>query len=141
MTGLIVLAVALAATAAVAVLMRRTNGRFAAASARDDRPRLTAGQIGAALGESATLVQFSTEFCSPCRATRVLLTDIAATEPGVVTVEIAAEEHLDLVRELDVRRTPTVLVLDASGAVVTRSSGLPRREQVLAALHETSSGR
>lgn len=138
MTGLIVLAAALVATAAVAVLMRRTNGRFARTSASDDRPRLSPEQLGTALGEAATLVQFSTEFCSPCRATRALLTDIAATEPGVVTVELDAEQHLDLVRDLDVRRTPTVLVLDASGAVTTRSSGLPRREQVLEALGGTS---
>ena len=138
MTGLIVLAAALAATAAVAALMRRSNGRFAASSAPDDRPRLSAERLGADLGESATLVQFSSEFCSPCRATRVLLTDIATSEPGVVTVELDAEQHLDLVRELDVRRTPTVLVLDASGAVVTRSSGLPRREQVLEALRGAS---
>lgn len=141
MTGLIVLAVALAATAVVAVLMRRTNGRFSTTSTRDDRPRLSGDRIGARLGESATLVQFSTEFCSPCRATRVLLTDIAATEPGVVTVELDAEQHLDLVRELDVRRTPTVLVLDPAGVVTTRSSGLPRRDQVLAALRETTLAR
>ncbi|KRC67046.1 thioredoxin [Aeromicrobium sp. Root236] len=102
---------------------------------------MTAADIGAELGERATLVQFSSAFCSPCRATRVLLNDIAAKVDGVTTVDIDAEEHLDMVRRLGILRTPTVLVLDAEGAVSTRASGLPRREQVLAALGQAVSER
>ena len=64
----------------------------------------------------------------------VLLTDIASKVHGVVTVDIDAEEHLEMVRRFGIMRTPTVLVLDAEGVVSTRASGLPRREQVLAAL-------
>ncbi|MRJ75185.1 thioredoxin [Aeromicrobium sp. SMF47] len=112
--------------------MRWKNGRFSQVA--DDREVMTPDQIGAPLGERATLVQFSSAFCSPCRATRVLLADIASKVDGVTTVEIDAEEHLDLVREMGIMRTPTVLVLDARGAVTTRASGLPRREQVMAAL-------
>jgi hypothetical protein len=44
------------------------------------------------------------------------------------------------VRRLNILRTPTVLVLDAGGSIVTRASGLPRREQVLAALGTAVSG-
>lgn len=137
MTGIVVLLVALVVAGLVAVAMRWKNGRFAGAAASDDRELLTAAQIGAPLGERATMVQFSSAFCSPCRATRVLLTDIAAKVSGVVTVEIDAEEHLQMVRDLDIMRTPTVLILDAAGAVTTRASGLPRRDQVLAALDRT----
>jgi thiol-disulfide isomerase/thioredoxin len=136
-TGLVVLAVALVATLAIALVLRWRNGRFASAAPVDDRERLTAGQLGVPLGERATLVQFSSAFCAPCRATRVVLADVAAAVPGVVTVDIDAEEHLQLVRDLGIMRTPTVLVLDASGAVTTRASGLPRRDQVLAALDRT----
>jgi thiol-disulfide isomerase/thioredoxin len=143
-TGLVVLGVALVASAGVALLMRWKNGRFAvpvAASADDGRERLTADQIGAPLGERATLVQFSSAFCSPCRATRVVLADVASSTPGVVTVDIDAESHLQLVRDLSVMRTPTVLVLDAAGTVTTRASGLPRREQVLAAVERAVTSR
>lgn len=140
MTGALVLLAALAATVIVALALRWKNGRFAAPAA-DGRERLTAEQIGAPLGDRATLVQFSSSFCSPCRATRVLLLDVVAGETGVVTVEINAEEHLALVRELDIMRTPTVLVLDASGAVTTRASGLPRRDQVMSALRQASPAR
>lgn len=90
----------------------------------------------ARLGERATLVQFSSAFCAPCRATRRVLGDVAGAVPGVVHLEIDAEHHLDLVRRLDVLRTPTTLVLDATGHEVTRASGAPRKEQVVAALGE-----
>ena len=143
MTGPVLLGVALVATVAVALLMRWKNGRFSAAVEDEDDDtveRLTAEQIGAPLGERATLVQFSSAFCSPCRATRVVLADVAASAPGVVTVDIDAESHLQLVRDLSVMRTPTVLVLDAHGAVTTRASGLPRREQVLAAVDRAVAG-
>jgi thiol-disulfide isomerase/thioredoxin len=98
-------------------------------------PRLSTADLGGAdLGERATLVQFSSAFCQPCRATRRVLADVAAVVPGVVHVEIDAEANLDLVRRLDVLRTPTTLVLDGDGRVTTRASGQPRKEQVLAAL-------
>ena len=86
------------------------------------------------LGERATLLQFSSAFCAPCRATRRILTDVAEVVPGVAHVEVDAEHHLDLVRRVGVLRTPTTLVLDADGVEVTRAAGAPRKEQVLQAL-------
>ena len=86
------------------------------------------------LGERATLLQFSSAFCAPCRATRRVLADVAAVVPGVEHVEVDAEHHLELVRRLGVLRTPTTLVLDAHGQEVTRATGALRKEQVIAAL-------
>ena len=86
------------------------------------------------LGERATLLQFSSAFCAPCRATRRVLSDVAEVVPGVTHVEVDAEHHLELVRRLGVLRTPTTLVLDADGQEVTRASGALRKEQVIAAL-------
>ena len=88
----------------------------------------------ATLGEKATLLQFSSAFCAPCRATRRTLTEVAEVVPGVEHLEVDAEHHLDLVRALGVMRTPTTLILDATGREVTRATGAPRKEQVLAAL-------
>lgn len=102
----------------------------------NDGKRLGAAELGGALGERATLVQFSSAFCAPCRATRRLLGEVAAMVPGVTHVEIDAEAHLDLVRELEILITPTVLVLDASGRVVRRAAGQPRKADVIAALGE-----
>ena len=99
----------------------------------------TWGQLGEAVarvepGERATLVQFSSAFCAPCRATKRILGDVADVVPGVVHVEIDAEHHLEVVRRLGILRTPTTLILDASGREVSRAAGAPRKEQVLSAL-------
>jgi thiol-disulfide isomerase/thioredoxin len=85
-------------------------------------------------GERATLVQFSSAFCAPCRATKRILGDVAGVVPGVVHVEIDAEHHLEVVRRLGVLRTPTTLILDGTGHEIARAAGAPRKEQVLSAL-------
>lgn len=97
-------------------------------------PRIGAAVPSASFGERATLVQFSSAFCAPCRATRRTLAGVAEAVPGVTHVEIDAERHLELVRELGILRTPTTIVLDRAGREVTRASGAPRTEQVLAAI-------
>jgi thiol-disulfide isomerase/thioredoxin len=81
-------------------------------------------------------VQFSSAFCAPCRATRRVLEQVASQVEGVRHVEIDAESNLDLVRRLDVRKTPTVFVLDSGGTVVRRAVGQPRLPDVVAALGE-----
>ncbi len=96
-----------------------------------------AADIGDDLGSRATLVQFSTAFCRPCGATRATLAHVASDTPGVAHVEIDAEANLELVRRLDVRQTPTTLVLDQVGKVIARASGAPRVGQVRAALPAT----
>lgn len=97
--------------------------------------QLSAARLGAGrLGERATLVQFSSAFCQPCRATRRTLSEVSAMVPGVSHLEVDAEAHLELVRELDIVRTPTVLVLDAVGRIVRRATGQPRKADVIAAL-------
>ncbi|MFI0431675.1 MAG: TlpA family protein disulfide reductase [Candidatus Nanopelagicales bacterium] len=137
MTGLYVLLAVVVAAAAFGFYRKRTDGRVtsapASASAAPER-LLTAETLGRPLGEQATLVQFSSAFCSPCRATRRILTDIGATVPGVEFIEVDAEEHLDLVRAVGVTRTPTVFLLDAEGDVRNRVVGQPRKDDVLAAL-------
>ena len=95
---------------------------------------LTASIIGGDLGSRATLVQFSSAFCTPCRATRTLLENIVADLSDVRHVEIDAETNLELVRKLDIRSTPTTLILNSSGVEVGRAIGAPKRDQVFAAL-------
>ena len=90
--------------------------------------------IGAELGSRATLLQFSTVFCGPCRATRLLIQDVTADMADVAHVEIDAEANLDLVRKLDIRSTPTTLFLDSRGHEVGRAMGAPKRDQVIKAI-------
>jgi thiol-disulfide isomerase/thioredoxin len=95
---------------------------------------LTSAIIGGELGSRATLVQFSSAFCTPCRATRTLLENVVAELSDVRHVEIDAETNLELVRKLDIRSTPTTLILNSYGIEVGRAVGAPKRDQVLAAL-------
>lgn len=146
MIGVWVLLGAVVLAVVVAVAKRALDGRFrttgaAAATgegedavAASSAESLDAAEIGGELGERLTFVQFSSSFCSPCRATRALLTDVVRTRDGVEHVEVDAESNLELVRRLNILRTPTVLVVDPAGTVVGRASGLPRREQVEAVL-------
>ena len=142
-TGQWVLLVAVAAALGLGAYRAWVDGRFrgvttasAAGSTESAEPvSVLAGTAYAdAVGERATLLQFSSAFCAPCRVTRHTLADVAARVPGVAHVEVDAEHHLELVRALGVLRTPTTLVLDAHGREATRAAGAPRREQVLAAL-------
>jgi thiol-disulfide isomerase/thioredoxin len=135
MTGLVVCVAVLAAASAFGVLHRRRSGRVRVRG-RDDGKRLGAAELGEELGERATLVQFSSAFCAPCRATRRVLGEVAGLVLGVRHVEIDAEDNLELVRRLDILKTPTVLVLDAHGHVVRRATGQPRKADVIAALGE-----
>ena len=152
--GLVVSACVLLAATAFGFAWRARNGRVRATAPRSaafaiaggpaawlaaEQPaspasELTADDIGAPLGGRATLVQFSSAFCAPCRATRRILSDVASMVDGVSHVEIDAESRLDLVRRLDVRRTPTTFVLGPGGEITHRASGQPRKADVIAAL-------
>jgi thiol-disulfide isomerase/thioredoxin len=145
--GLIALAVALLAATAFGLWWQRRSGRFrpgrpasaaaVAAPVTAGRPQgetLTEADLGAGLGRRATLVQFSTAFCAPCRPTRQILAQVADMVDGVTHVEIDAAERLDLTRRFRVNSAPTILVLDPDGVVVKRAVGLPRKADVIAAL-------
>ena len=113
---------------------QRTRGKVKSNSSRASNRAITSSDIGIDLGSRVTLVQFSSAFCTPCRATRALLTDITADLSDVKHVDIDAEKNLELVRRLDIRSTPTTLVLDKSGVEVGRAVGAPKRAEVLATL-------
>jgi thiol-disulfide isomerase/thioredoxin len=144
--GLIVSACVLAVATGLGLFWQRRNGRVsrvsqasgvgevAAVPAVPTASALTRDDLGASLGNRATLVQFSSAFCAPCRATRRVLTEVAEMVDGVSHVEIDAESRLDLVRRLGVRRTPTTIVLGPDGQITHRASGQPRKADVIAAL-------
>jgi thiol-disulfide isomerase/thioredoxin len=134
-----VLVAALVVTGAAAWWLRARNG-----SVREDVARTPA--VFARLGVNPadadlTVVQFSTAFCGPCRATKARLQQLQATRPGLAVVQVDAESHLDEVRELDVRRTPTLFYLGRDGALIGRSSGAPRPDELTALVDAHVGGR
>lgn len=138
-SGVVVLVVAVVLAVAVGLWRLRTDGRFrddtsSAAPVEESPAAAVVRAARSELGERATLLQFSSAFCAPCRVTRVILADVAGQVEGVAHVEVDADEHLDATRALGIMRTPTTVVLDARGVEVTRASGAPTREQVFVAV-------
>lgn len=151
MTGLVVLVVTLLLAGVAGLVLRARNGQVRATGesapteagtgtrTRSETRALVdqLDALGVERGERLTLLQFSSPFCAPCRTTRTLLADIARAVPDVRHVEVdvaAGDLELALVRRLDIRRTPTTVILDSHGEELARASGVPRREQVMAVL-------
>ena len=101
--------------------------------------RLTSADLGAPLGERATVVQFSSTFCAPCRTTRYVVERAVATADGIAYADLDVADHLALGERLGIDVTPTVLVLDARGDVVRRATGVPTLAQLRSALDVASS--
>jgi thiol-disulfide isomerase/thioredoxin len=154
MTGVVVVLGVLALVTIFGLWFQRRDGLVEDAGAEEMKPTdpvhmqeadqahhggelLDVSKFGVQLGDRATLVQFSSAFCQPCRATKTILADIANTIPGVRHVEIDAEQHLGVVREFGVRRTPTVFILDNAGRIQRRAVGQPRKADVVAAVAAT----
>lgn len=155
MVGLIGLAVVLVLVTGVAVLRRRYDGRLRSAGPPEPGHSGGFGQnrqgsglggsflgIGPALGDAGislpadriTVVQFSGEFCAVCPQARTLVERVLRDHPEVAHVEVDVADHLDAVRALDIRRTPTVLIVDGQGRALHRVSGMPRESELRHAL-------
>src|SRR6478752_2765058 len=131
--GAVVVVAALAVTAVAAWWLRTRNGAVRATG--DDAGAQTGvfDRLGVdPAAADLTVVQFSTAFCAPCRSTKARLQQLQTTRPGLAVIHVDAESHLDEVRELDVRRTPTLFYLDRDGQLIGRSSGAPRPDELTA---------
>jgi glutaredoxin len=140
-TGVAVLVAVLVVTAALAWWLRTRAGAVHTpeASVATTVTDVLAGLGVHPAGADLTVVQFSTAFCGPCRATKARLEHLRAGRPGLAVVHVDAESHLDEVRALDVRRTPTLFYLGRDGTLLGRSSGAPQPEE-LTALVEAYTG-
>lgn len=123
-----------ATAGALGFLLRRNQGR----RRPDDGSAFGPGDLPGLerLLPTATLVQFSTEFCSSCPGTRRLLTREAEDREGVGYVDVDLTRDPDLARRLRILQTPTVFVLDRRGHLTTRFGGTPRPGDLRAVLDE-----
>jgi thiol-disulfide isomerase/thioredoxin len=98
---------------------------------RKKRLRLSPAELGSDYGDRATIVQFSTTFCSSCRAAKALIKDVVKDQSDIKYLEIDAESNLELVRRVDIKSTPTTLFLDKDGFEIARATGAPKRDQLI----------
>ncbi|ANG85415.1 TlpA family protein disulfide reductase [Microbacterium aurantiacum] len=126
LSALIGLVVLVAATAGIGVYVQRRPKRVRRDVSHEvvDPRRLGAES----LGESATLLQFSTEMCTRCPGVHRMLAQTAAAHPGVLHLDVDLTHRPDIARHFHVLQTPTTLVLDRDGVIRTRLGGVPGRE-------------
>ena len=94
------------------------------------RLHISEAEFAGRYGERITILQFSTTFCSQCRAAKALINDVVKDEKDISYLEIDAESNLALVRKVDVRSTPTTIFLDKDGYEIARATGAPKRDQL-----------
>ncbi len=125
----LIAAVALpAGAAAVGLAWRARTGRVRTTGG--DAATNDLGLAADSLGAAATLVQFSTAYCSRCPSTARQLAAIAGDYDGVRHVEVDLADRPDLADRFHVLQTPTTLILDADGAATARIGGVPRAHDV-----------
>ena len=127
MNSLLLLLFVLAIATAIGVFLKGQSGVIK----RKKRLQLSLAEVGGKYGERATIVQFSTSFCSSCRAAKSLISDVVKNRADITYCEVDAESNLDLVRRVDIRSTPTTLFLDKDGFEIARATGAPKRDQLL----------
>jgi len=151
--GMIGLAVVLVLVAAIAILRTRFDGRLLSAAnsgtarrsvttetGTDGAPSLA--DVGISLPASQiSVVQFSGEFCAVCPQARTLVERVLRDHPDISHVEIDVAEHLEVVRALGIRRTPTLLIVDRLGRAVHRASGMPREPELRRAIADLAARR
>lgn len=125
----------IAASTVVGLVWKSRTGRVARSS-RARAEIVTPGDVGstAAFGARATLLQFSTEFCAYCPATRRVLGGLAERTDGVAHVDVDLTHSPELAQRFRVLQTPTTLLLDARGAVRGRIGGAPKVAELEASL-------
>lgn len=129
--ALLVAGALVAVATGAGVLLRARTGRVAVVTAEAARPDAADLPIAAAeLGTEATLVQFSTEYCSRCPGTARALGELAARYEGVRHVEIDLTHDPRLADRFGIVQTPTTLVLDGAGGRVARIGGVPRTTEL-----------
>jgi thiol-disulfide isomerase/thioredoxin len=111
----------------IGLLYRRRNGVIT----KKRRLHISEAEFAGRYGSRVTILQFSTTFCSQCRAAKALISDVVKDQSDISYLEIDAESNLALVRKVDVRSTPTTIFLDKGGYEIARATGAPKRDQLL----------
>jgi thiol-disulfide isomerase/thioredoxin len=131
-TGILFGLVALAT--ALGLLWRSRTGRVRGATRGETVIEVAELAPDAVAGAGATLLQFSTEVCAPCKATHTLLDELARHSSGVSHVDVDVTRRADLASRFNLLQSPTTFILDSRGVVRARNGGAPRRAELAAEL-------
>ena len=127
MESLLPLLLLISITSVIGLTLRAKKGVIKKGS----RLKISEGEFAGKYGSRLTILQFSTTFCSSCRAAKALIKDVVKDQSDIAYLEIDAESNLDLVRKVDIKSTPTTLFLDKAGFEIARATGAPKRDQLI----------
>jgi thioredoxin-related protein len=130
MESLLPLVLLLALTSITGIIYRAKKGDIK----KGKRLQILESEIGARYGKRASILQFSTTFCSECRTSKAIVKDVVKELTDISYIELDAESNLDLVRRVDIRSTPTTIFLDKNGYEIARAKGAPKRDQLIKAI-------
>jgi thiol-disulfide isomerase/thioredoxin len=103
-----------------------------AADTSVDAPQLQAEQLAALgldlQGAESAAVLLGSPTCAPCDTVKDILRDLATERSGFRWAYADAADHLGLAQEHRVMRVPTLFVIEPSGRILARTSGVPRPE-------------
>lgn len=129
-----ILAGLVAFATALGLLWRARSGRVRGVTSGEIVIEVAELVPDAVAGFGATLLQFSTEVCAPCRTTRTLLSSLAGRAGEVSHVEVDVTRRADIASRFNLLQSPTTFVLDARGVVRARIGGAPRPAELVAEL-------
>lgn len=132
MESLLPLVSLLALTSITGIIYRLKRGDVK----KSKRLQILESEIGARYGKQASILQFSTTFCSECRSAKAIVKDVVKELTDVSYIEVDAELNLELVRRVDIRSTPTTIFLDNNGYEIARAKGAPKRDQLIKVIQE-----
>jgi len=81
-------------------------------------------------GQKVTFLQFSSEFCSACRQTAKLYSELEQVHPEILHIEVDITNRTDLANKFNILQTPTTLVLDSRGRVTSRIGGAVKAQTI-----------
>ena len=84
---------------------------------------VTSAQVAQLQSEGKKLlVQYTADWCSPCRSLTPRLSALSSGYPDVTFVKVDVDENMDYALDLGIRTVPTVVVYNGE-TVVNRSMG------------------
>jgi thiol-disulfide isomerase/thioredoxin len=81
-------------------------------------------------GQKVTFLQFSSEFCTACRQTAKLYSELELVHPEILHIEVDITNRIDLANKFNILQTPTTLVLDSRGRVTSRIGGAAKQQTI-----------
>ena len=132
MRTLPLLGLILVLTSVFGIYYRSKNGVIR----RKRRLHISQDEFAGSYGSRATILIFSTTFCTQCRAAKSLISEVIKNQADISYIEVDAESNLELVRRVGIRSTPTTLFLDKGGFEIARATGAPKRDQLIKIINE-----